>query len=254
MNSTSIFLFSIIFLILFGKWILFIFVIPYIKLTAFIHRRHLYQSSKSEQCSPEKFNEAQNNRNLFSKIKSSIRIFLDGFVRYMTFKVGMIPSHHIRNFIYIYIYILGVKMGKNAIVYFGAEIRGAYNLELGDGCIVGDKSVLDARRGGIKIGKNVQLGSFVKLWTGSHDHDDPYFRSMPHKRGPIKIGDRAWIGPCVTILHSVTIGEGAVVAAGSVVTKNVEPYSIVGGIPAKKIGERAHDLRYEFKGDYLRFY
>lgn len=145
-------------------------------------------------------------------------------------------------------------MGKNSVVYFGAEIRGASQLELGDGCIIGDKSVLDARRGGIKIGKNVQLGSFVKLWTGSHDHNDPYFRSMPHKRGPIKIGDRAWIGPSVTILHSVTIGEGAVVAAGSVVTKNVEPYSIVGGIPAKKIGERSHDLRYEFNGDYLSFY
>lgn len=69
---------------------------------AFIHQRHCNKSSKSEQCSSDKYNEEQNNRNLFSKIKSSIRLFLDGFVRYMTFKVGLIPSHHIRNFIYIY--------------------------------------------------------------------------------------------------------------------------------------------------------
>lgn len=103
MNTTSILLFSIIFLIFFGKWLLFILVIPYIKLTAFIHQRHCNKSSKSEKCSPDKYYEEQNNRNLLSKIKYSIKPILDGFVRYMTFKVGMIPSHHIRNFIYIYI-------------------------------------------------------------------------------------------------------------------------------------------------------
>lgn len=102
MNTTSILLFSIIFLIFFGKWLLFILIIPYIKLTAFIHQRNCNKISKSDQCSPDKYNETQINLNLFSKIKSSTRLFLDGFVRYMTFKIGMIPSHHIRNFIYIF--------------------------------------------------------------------------------------------------------------------------------------------------------
>lgn len=173
-------------------------------------------------------------------------------MRYITFQIGYIPSHHIRNFIYRH--ILDVKLAPTAIIYFGAEIRGAYQLKIGRGTIIGDKSVLDARQGGITIGENVQLGSFVKLWTDSHDHDDPYFRSLPHKHGPITIGDRVWIGPDVTILHSVNIGEGAVVAAGAVVTKNVEPYTIVGGIPAKKIGERSHNLRYIFDGKHCKFY
>lgn len=241
--SLIIILLSANLLILFGKWVAFILLIPYIK-----HKNNVGRNLDAE---PKGTNPKIGHRNKIN-IKLILSLYINGFVRYMMFQTGMIPSHKIRNLIYRHVF--GVKMGKNSVVYFGAEIRGASQLELGDGCIVGDKSVLDARRGGINIGKNVQLGSFVKLWTGSHDHDDPYFRSMPHKRGPIKIGDRVWIGSGATILHSVTIGEGAVVAAGAVVTKNVEPYSIVAGVPAKKIGERSHDLRYEFDGTYFNFY
>ena len=68
------------------------------------------------------------------------------------------------------------------------------------------------------------------------------------------IGNRAWIGPGTTILHSVNIGEGAVIAAGAVVTKDVEPFAIMAGIPARKIGERNHNLRYEFNGYPAPFY
>ena len=174
-------------------------------------------------------------------IKTKIRMFIDGYIRYITFQIGLIPSHLIRNFIYRH--ILLIDLAPSAIIYFGAEIRGSYNLKINKGAIIGDKSVLDARRGGIEIGENVQLGSFVKLWTGSHDMNDPYFRSLPGKRGPIRIGNRAWLGPNVTVLHSVNIGEGAVVAAGSVVTKDVPPFAIVAGIPAKQIGERNHYLK-----------
>lgn len=60
--------------------------------------------------------------------------------------------------------------------------------------------------------------------------------------------------PNTLILHSVEIGEGAVIAAGAVVTKSVEPYSIVAGIPAKKIGERNKTLKYEMTGEYVPFY
>lgn len=241
----SLSLVIVLFCILYLKWVAFIALIPYIRYVSHAKARenHIQQESEVNILDEPK---------LQSRIKQTIRLFLEGFLRYMIFQTGMIPSHHIRNFIYRH--ILEVKLAQKAIIYFGAEIRGPHLLVIGKGSIIGDKSVLDARRGGIQIGENVQLGSYVKLWTGSHDHDDPYFRSMPNKRGPIKIGDRAWIGPNVTILHSVTIGEGAVVAAGAVVTKNVDPYTIVGGIPAKKIGERSHDLRYEFDGCNLKFY
>jgi len=129
------------------------------------------------------------------------------------------------------------------------------NLSVGRGSIIGDNAILDARRVGISIGANVNIGSNVSMYTGQHNYNDPYFRPTKDNVGPISIGDRAWIGPNVTILHGVTIGEGAVVAAGAVVTKDVAPFTLVGGVPAKKIGERVHELLYEFSDDdRLMFY
>lgn len=176
--------------------------------------------------------------------------FLAGYIRYMDLQVGRIPSHHLRNFIYKYVY--RVCLCHNAVVYHGAEIRGHGLLTIGDRSIIGDNAILDARCG-LHIGNDVQLGSNVRIWTEQHDYNDPYFR-ITDKHGSVKIGDRAWIGADVTILHSVIIGEGAVVASGAVVAHNVEPFTVVAGIPAKKVSERNHDLKYRFDGSYLSFY
>jgi maltose O-acetyltransferase len=62
---------------------------------------------------------------------------------------------------------------------------------------------------------------------------------------PVVIGDRVWIGLRALVLGGVTIGEGAIVAAGAVVTKDVAPYTIVAGVPAVSVGERTRGLRYE---------
>lgn len=191
-------------------------------------------------------------KTISNRVKIKCYSLLNGFERYIIIQTGLIPGHHIRDFIYKHIF--QVRMSKGSVIYYGAELRGWYNLSLSPGAIVGDKCTLDARRGYIKIGENVQLGNEVKLWTGSHDMNDPYFRSLPGKRGPIEIEDYVWIGPSVTVLHSVKIGKGAVISAGSVVTKDVEPFSIMAGIPAKKIGERNHDLRYDLSKFHVPFY
>lgn len=187
-----------------------------------------------------------------TSIKEKLLTIAEGFLWHSMVVTGRIPSHIIRDFLYRHIYL--VNFHKTAVIYNSVEIRAPYNLKIGKGSIIGNKSILDARRGGIIIGENVNLSTGVWLWTGQHDHQDPYFRSVEGRRGPIIIENRAWIGPRVTILHSVTIGEGAVVAAGAVVTKNVEPFAIYAGIPAKKIGDRNHNLRYEFDGSYIPFY
>lgn len=234
--------FVITILFLYIKWIAFILMLPVIRVVRSRNKKRITNDSKIGEY-------VLYDRNGFV---DKIKRYILGYIRYADFQTGFIPSHHLRNFLYRYVWL--VDMEPKVIIYWGAEIRASEQLHIGRGSIIGDKAILDARRGGIYIGKNVNFSTGVHLWTGQHDYNDPYFRSMPGKRGPIKIKDRVWIGPGVTILHSVTIGEGAVVAAGAVVTKDVEPYALVAGIPAKKIGERARDLRYEFSGEPSHFY
>lgn len=191
------------------------------------------------------------NLSFCQKIKNQIFIFFIGYERYLIHRIKMFPSHAVRNWVYRNIYL--VDKHKTSVIYFGCEIRSGVNLHIGKGSIIGDNCILDARQG-IYIGENVNLSSEVHLWTEAHDVNDPYFRSMPCNHGPIKISNRAWLGSNVTILDNVNIGEGAVVCSGAVVTKDVEPYAIVAGIPAKKIGERSKDLRYEFTGGHTLFY
>ena len=196
-------------------------------------------------------NHVSSNTSFGQKIKNQIFIFFIGYERYLIHRIKLFPSHVVRNWVYLNIYL--VDKHKTSVIYFGCEIRSGVNLHIGKGSIIGDNCILDARQG-IYIGKNVNLSSEVHLWTEAHDVNDPYFRSMPCNHGPIHIGNRAWLGSNVTVLDNVSIGEGAVVCSGAVVTKDVEPYAIVAGIPAKKIGERSKDLRYEFTGGHTLFY
>jgi len=145
-----------------------------------------------------------------------------------------------------------MRMGKKSVVYYGTEIREPSNIFIGEGSIIGDNSILDGRNG-IKIGKNVVFASNVRIWTEQHDHRDPFFRCETQQHNPVMIDDRAWIGSHTIILHSVHIGEGAVVAAGAVVTHDVRPFTIVAGIPAKEIGERNRDLWYVMDGSHRHF-
>ena len=178
------------------------------------------------------------------------KLFRNGWQRYMLYQVGLIPSHHVRRFVYR---ALGAEIGKNVVFHFRTEIRGIHRLRIGNGTIIGDNALLAAQRG-LTIGENVNISSNVSIYTGEHDHRDPYFRSTFEKTRPITIGDRVWIGSNAIILTGVNIGEGAVCCAGCVVTKDVEPFAVVAGIPARKIGERTHDLRYEFNDRTIRLY
>lgn len=183
-------------------------------------------------------------------IKSRIGLLYESLVAYYLYRLSYTSSHHVRNFIYRH--ICGMRLADKAIIYVGTEVRSPQNIQIGQGSIIGDNSILDGRNG-ITVGNNVVFASNVRIWTEQHDHRDPYFRCKTQEHKPVVIDDRAWIGSHTIILHSVHIGEGAVVAAGAVVTKDVEPYTIVAGIPAKKVGERNHDLRYELDGVHRHF-
>lgn len=87
----------------------------------------------------------------------------------------------------------------------------------------------------IQIGKNCQIGPRVSFDTGSHGLVFVEGKGRGTTVKSIIIEDKVWIGACAVILQGVTIHEGAVIAAGAVVTRDVDPYTVVGGIPAKKI-------------------
>ncbi|MBQ3441685.1 MAG: sugar O-acetyltransferase [Selenomonadaceae bacterium] len=116
---------------------------------------------------------------------------------------------------------------------FGKNISFGKNVFINSNCHFQDQ-------GGITIGDGVLIGHNVVLATATHDLAPSKSRKLHYK--PIVIGDNAWIGSNSVILQGVTIGEWAVVAAGAVVTKDVEPYTVVGGIPAKFIRKVEDDL------------
>lgn len=136
--------------------------------------------------------------------------------------------------------LVGMHMDRSATIYRGCEIRAPRHIEIGAHSIVGNGCLLDGRRG-LRIGDNVNVSSGVWIWTLHHDVNSPDFGVVG---APVTIGDRAWLCSRSTLLPGVTIGDGAVVAAGAVVASDVQPYSIVGGVPAREIGTRSRELAY----------
>ena len=136
--------------------------------------------------------------------------------------------------------LLGMKIGKHVGLYTQFEIRKPSGIQIGDGSVIGNRCLLDGRRN-LVIGKKVNISPEVMIWTLHHDYNDPSFKETGDK---VIIHDYVWLCSRCIILPGVTIGEGAVVASGAVVTKDVEAYTVVGGIPAKKIAERTKGLDY----------
>jgi acetyltransferase-like isoleucine patch superfamily enzyme len=151
--------------------------------------------------------------------------------------LAQFPSQGFRKFV---LRLLGAQIDRSAVLYGGFEIRSPRKLKIGANSCIGHRATLDAR-GGLTIGKSVNLSSEVMIWTAQHDYRDPRFGTGFE---PVTICDYVWLGPRCIILPGVTVGEGAVVAAGAVVTKDVEPYTVVGGVPARKIADRPKGLNY----------
>jgi acetyltransferase-like isoleucine patch superfamily enzyme len=162
---------------------------------------------------------------------------LDG-LEFIWHQIGSyIPSQTIRKYIFR---IAGGKVGSGSVLYGGTEVRCSRKITIGSNTSIGHKCILDGR-GRLTIGNSVNISTGVWIWTAEHCVNSDSFQATI---ASVKIDDYAWISCRVVILPGITVGKGAVVAAGAVVTKSVEPYAIVGGVPAKKIGERSHDLNY----------
>lgn len=168
---------------------------------------------------------------MLKKIKNRIITVLLEFELMLLRFVGYVPSHIIRNVFYL---MAGIKMGKGSAVHMWANFFDPRGIEIGQDTVIGDHCFLDGRDS-LKIGNHVDIASQVLIYNSEHDLEDENFKAIT---APVEIGDYVFIGPRAIILPGVKIGNGAVVAAGAVVTKNVEPFVIVGGVPAREIGER----------------
>lgn len=179
-----------------------------------------------------------------------LHVTISGWEKYSAVHYGKLPFKHLRRWIYTG---LGTTCGKNVVFRYHCEIWNPYNLKIGSGSIIGYNCLLDARNG-IEIGEDVNFSANVSVYTVQHNYRDPLFACNQPGKMKVAIGNRACIGPNVIILPGVHIGEGAVCAAGCVVTKDVQPYSVVAGIPASKVNDRPKNLQYHFTGKESRIY
>jgi acetyltransferase-like isoleucine patch superfamily enzyme len=153
--------------------------------------------------------------------------------------VGGWPSRTLRT-MYLRCWLGNVGAGTG--VQMGCRFLQGRKVHLGERNVINFGCLLDGRKFHIRIGHDVSIGPNATILTLGHD---PQSADLADRGADVVIGDRVWIGYGALILPGVKLGEGAVVGAGAVVTKNVEPFAIVAGNPARKIGERNKDLRYQ---------
>ena len=158
--------------------------------------------------------------------------------------INKIPFHCVR---LAWLRLGGAKIGKGSTIWRNTEVIGMENLVIGEDSVVAWHCQIDARAG-VRIGDHVTIASYVQIIPGGHDAMSPEFWGVCK---PIVIEDYAWITTRAMILQGGYIGRGAVVTANTVITKEIAPYKIVGGIGAKVMGERPHNLNYKVGGKSL---
>jgi acetyltransferase-like isoleucine patch superfamily enzyme len=154
--------------------------------------------------------------------------------------VSRIPLTSVRMRAYA---LLGVRLDNvdDTMISMGVEMWRAGGLSMAPRSVIGQRCYVDARAG-IRVESDASISREVCIVTATHEVDCPDF-SVTY--GPVHFGPRSWIGTRAIILPGVQIGEGAVVGAGAVVTKDVDPYTIVGGVPAKAIRKRVEPMSYK---------
>lgn len=152
--------------------------------------------------------------------------------------ISRVPSRTIRH-LFLRGWLGGFGAGSG--VQMGCQFLNGRKVQLGERNSINSGCLFDGRTFPIRTGADVSIGPKATILTLSHD---PQSDDFADKGGAVVVGDHAWIAYGAVILPGVTIGEGAVVAAGAVVTKDVAPYTIVGGNPAREIGQRNRELRY----------
>ena len=151
-----------------------------------------------------------------------------------TFFFRPFPSKVFRSWRNVVLRIFGAKIHKRAGVYSSAKIYEPWHLVMDDNAWIGPHTII-YNVAEIRLGKNVTVSQYAYLCTASHDFNKKSFDLIT---APIKVADNAWIAADAFVGMGVTIGEGAVVAARASVYRDVDPWIVVGGNPAKPISKR----------------
>lgn len=166
------------------------------------------------------------------KIKNRLfNYWLDFALMWIHLVNDLVPSHLVRQWVFR---LAGGKIGRGSAIHMGVRYFQPSGIELGADTIIGFRSFLDGRDSLI-IGNHVDIASEVMIYNSEHDINSPEFIATT---APVEISDYVFIGPRTIVMPGVKIGRGAIIAAGAVVTKDVAEFSVVAGVPAKKIGER----------------
>jgi putative colanic acid biosynthesis acetyltransferase WcaF len=154
-----------------------------------------------------------------------------GFVYVVFFRTSPRPFHAWRAFL---LRCFGAQLGKNCHIYGRARIWAPWNLTCDDQATIGDEAIVyNPER--ITLGSHAIISQQAYLCGATHDYEDPQF---PLVASPISIGPYAWICARATVQPGVTVGEGAVLALGSVATRDLKSWTVYAGVPARKVKDR----------------
>ncbi|WMJ73272.1 putative colanic acid biosynthesis acetyltransferase [Cytophagaceae bacterium ABcell3] len=169
-------------------------------------------------------------------LKNRLMRVVWGIVYILFFRFSPRPLHAWRAFL---LSLFGAKVGKGVHVYPGVNIWAPWNLELGDHCGIASDTTLYSQ-GKISIGAYAVISQGAHLCAGTHDYNQPGF---PLVTKPIHIGAHAWIAAEAFVHPGVTVGEGCVVGARSVVTKDMPEWMVCAGFACKPLKEREYILK-----------
>lgn len=154
-----------------------------------------------------------------------------GFIYVVFFRTSPRPFHAWRAFL---LRCFGAKLGKKCHIYGRARIWAPWNLTCGDRATIGDEAIV-YNPAPVTMGSHAIISQQSYLCGAMHDYEDPKFPSIALR---ISIGSYAWICARATVQPGVSVGDGAVLALGAVATRDLEPWMVYAGVPARRVKPR----------------